>query len=71
MEYHFWVKLAEKVLTSAKRSTYGQFFDKNLNLTTIPRYIPSLIQNTHFWRFEGQSLNINTQNNDMKILRLE
>ena len=70
-EYHFWVKIAEKVLTSAKKSTYGQFFDQNLKFTTIDRYMPSFNKKKHFWSFEGQFLNLDTQNNDMKIIRLE
>ena len=55
------------MLMSAKKSTYGQFFDKIRKFTTTPRYIPIFnSKRTFFGVSEGQFLNLNTQNNGMK-----
>ena len=70
-EYHFWMKIAEKVLTSAKIRRMVSFLIRTLSVQLLLYICQILIKTNRFWRFEGLFFNLNTQNNGMKILRLE
>ena len=66
------VKIAEKVLTSAKNRRMASSYWLEPKVLFLDIYQIS-IQTKCFWRFEGQFFNLNNQNNDLKVLssRLE